>query len=131
MDELEGKTNNIIILQKKYKDKDYSTKKLVEDIGTSIQIISAVVNTHMNYNCFVNQYRIREAMTMLTDKRYLDLNIEDISDAVGFSNRQSFYIAFYRFYGMTPRDYKLQYLSAHPSLAKKESKKRGRKPKGE
>ena len=33
MDELEEKINNIIIIQKKYKDKDYSAKQLAEDLG--------------------------------------------------------------------------------------------------
>ncbi len=133
MDELEEKINNIIIIQKKYKDKGYSAKKLAEDLGTNTRYISAVVNVrfHMNYTSFVNQHRIREAMTMLTDKRYLDLNMEDIADAVGFSNRQSFYASFYKINGMTPRDYRIKSISAHPSLAKKEPKKRGRKPKGE
>ena len=45
----------------------------------------------MNYTSFVNKFRIEEAMALLVDKRYQELNMEDISDMVGFSNRQSFY----------------------------------------
>ena len=117
MDELKEKILNIILIQQRYKDKNYSAKQLAEDLGTNTRYISAVVNVrfHMNYTSFVNKFRIEEAMALLVDKRYQDLNMEDISDMVGFSNRQSFYASFYRINGVTPRDYKMRHLSQHPS----------------
>lgn len=129
MDELEARINDIIIIQKKYRDKTYSAKRLAEDLNTNTRYISAVVNVrfHMNYTSLVNSYRIREAMTLLVDKRYKDLTMEEISDMVGFSNRQSFYASFYKINGTTPRDYKIQQLLMHPQLQEK-PKKRGRKP---
>ena len=80
MDKIQEKIMKIIVMDKKYRDKDYSAKNLAEEIGTNTRYISAVVNTrfHMNYTSFVNKYRIEEAMSLLVDKRYLDLNIEDI-----------------------------------------------------
>ena len=42
----------------------------------------------------------------MTDKRYKDKNVEEISAMVGFSNRQSFYAAFYRIVGETPNGYR-------------------------
>ena len=132
MDELGDKILKIILLEKKYKDKDYSAKKLAEDLGTNTRYISAVVNVkfHMNYTSFVNKYRIDEAMSILIDRRYQNLTMEDISDMVGFSNRQSFYASFFKINGCTPRDYKMRNLALHPSLLEK-PKKRGRKPKTE
>ena len=83
----------------------------------------------MNYTSFVNKYRIDEAMTLLVDKRYQDLNMEEISSMVGFSNRQSFYASFYKINGLTPREYKIRHLAQHPFLKdlKREGRK-GRKP---
>ena len=109
MDELEEKINNIIIIQKKFKDKNYSAKQLAEDLHTNTRYISAVVNVrfHVNYTSYVNKFRIQEAMSLLVDKRYQDLNMEDISDMVGFSNRQSFYASFYKINGITPREYRM------------------------
>lgn len=111
MDEMKDKILNIIVMQKKYKDKDYSAKKLAEDLGTNTRYVSAVVNVkfHMNYASFVNKYRIEEAMSILVDKRYLGLKMEEVSDMVGFSNRQSFYASFYKVMQMTPREYRLQH----------------------
>ena len=129
MYELKEKILDIILIQKKYKDKDYSAKKLADELGTNTRYISAVVNVkfHMNYTSFVNKYRIEEAMTLLADKRYKELNMEDISDMVGFSNRQSFYASFFKLNGCTPRDYKLRHFQQN-AVQTEVPKKRGRKP---
>lgn len=121
MDDLKDKILQKILFEKKYKDREYSAKKLAEELGTNTRYISAVVNVkfHMNYTSFVNKYRIEEAMTLLTDKRYANLTIEEISDMVGFANRQSFYASFFRILGVTPRDYRV---SHKPQVVKKTKK---------
>ena len=131
MDEMQEKIMNIIVMQKKYRDKDYSAKRLAEDLGTNTRYISAVVNVrfHMNYTSFVNKYRIDEAMTILVDRRYQELRMEEVSDMVGFANRQSFYASFFKIMGMTPRDYKITHLSQHPSMKKEKEKEKEKKKK--
>ncbi len=126
MDEMKEKILDIIVMQKKYKDKDYSAKKLAEDLGTNTRYISAVVNVrfHMNYTSFVNKFRIEEAMAILVDRRYQDLRMEEVSDMVGFANRQSFYASFYKIMNMTPREYRIKHLAQHPSEKVKADKKR-------
>jgi AraC-like DNA-binding protein len=121
MDELKEKILNILVMQKKYKDKNYSAKRLAEDLGTNTRYVSAVVNVrfHTNYTSFVNKYRIEEAMSILVDKRYQDLRVEEVSDMVGFANRQSFYASFFRETGITPREYKQQYLAKMAKVKKK------------
>lgn len=125
MDEMQEKILNIIVMQKKYRDKDYSAKRLADDLGTNTRYVSAVVNVrfHMNYTSFVNKYRIDEAMSILVDKRYQELRMEEVSDMVGFSNRQSFYASFYRIVGITPRDYRMQHLKQHPAMKAKRTRK--------
>ncbi len=112
MDEMKERILNIIVMQKKYKDKGYSAKRLAEDLGTNTRYVSAVVNVkfHMNYTSFINKYRIEEAMSILVDKRYQDLRMEEVSDMVGFANRQSFYASFYKILKTTPREYRLQHV---------------------
>ena len=108
MESLKERLYDIIVTQQKYLDKDYSAKQLAEDLKTNTRYISAVVNVcyHMNYTSFVNKYRIKDALKMLADPRYKDLNIEDISSKVGYANRQSFYASFYKITGITPKEYK-------------------------
>ena len=124
MDRMQEQIMKIIVMDKKYRDKDYSAQDLANEIGTNTRYISAVVNVrfHMNFTSFVNSYRISDAKSILVDKRYQDLNIEEVSDMVGFANRQSFYAAFYRFTGITPRQYRINNLKQHPSMVAKKKK---------
>ncbi|NPD93121.1 helix-turn-helix domain-containing protein [Xylanibacter muris] len=125
MDEMKEKILNIIVMNKKYKDKNYSAKHLAEDLCTNTRYVSAVVNVkfHMNYTSFVNKFRIEEAMTILVDRRYQHLKMEQVSDMVGFSNRQSFYASFYKLMNMTPREYRIKHLSQNPHKAVKKTTK--------
>ena len=103
-DELYDRILNIIVVQKKYRDPDYSAKEL----KTNTRYLSAVVNSRfgMNYSCLLNEYRVKDALHLLTDKRYADKNVEEISAMVGFANRQSFYAAFYKNVGETLNGYR-------------------------
>ncbi len=78
----------------------------------------------MNYTSFINKFRIEEAMAILVDRRYQDLRMEEVSDMVGFANRQSFYASFYRIVKMTPREYRRQQLEQHPAEKAKRSAKK-------
>lgn len=94
--------------ERKYKDPDYSSKKLAEDLNTNSRYISAVCATrfHKNYAELVNDYRVNDAMSLLTDKRYARMSVEGISEMAGFNTRQSFYANFFKRIGVTPRQYR-------------------------
>lgn len=111
-DELYDKILNIIVVQKKYRDPEYSAKDLAKELKTNTRYLSAVVNSRfsMNYSCLLNEYRIKDALHMLVDKRYADKNVEEISSMVGFANRQSFYAAFYKIVGDTPNGYRKKHV---------------------
>ena len=108
VDELYEKIQQKIVLEKKYRDAEYSAKQLAVDLHTNTRYISAVINLRFqqNYSSLVNELRIRDALYLLIDQRYADCTVEDIATMVGFSNRQSFYAAFYRIKGMTPKEYR-------------------------
>ena len=110
-DELYDKILEIIVVQKKYKDSDYSAKVLAKELKTNTRYLSAVINSRfgVNYSCLLNEYRIKEAKHIMIDKRYAGKTIEEISAMVGFANRQSFYAAFYKYVGETPNDYRKKY----------------------
>ena len=106
-DELYERILNMIVIEKRYRNKDFSAKELAQELNTNTRYISAVINSRFNTNfsCLVNEYRIKEAMHRMTDKRYADMTIEEIGTLVGFANRQSFYASFYRVMGETPNNY--------------------------
>lgn len=107
-DELYDKILKIIVVHKKYRNPNYSAKDLAKDLSTNTRYLSAVINSRfgMNFSCLVNEYRIKDAMHMLQDKRYSDRNIEEISILAGFANRQSFYAAFYKIMGESPNSFR-------------------------
>lgn len=111
-DELYEKILNIIVIEKRYRNKDFSAKELAKELNTNTRYISAVINSRFNTNfsCLVNEYRIKEALHRMTDKRFVDMTIEEIGNAVGFANRQSFYASFYRMMGETPNGYRKRHL---------------------
>ncbi|MGL5272548.1 MAG: helix-turn-helix domain-containing protein [Phocaeicola sp.] len=112
-DELYDRILNIVVVQKKYKDPNYSAKDLAKELETNTRYLSAVINSRfgMNYSSLVNEYRVKDAMHLLVDKRYLERNVEDVSVMVGFSNRQSFYAAFFKILGETPNNYRKKHLA--------------------
>ena len=112
-DELYEKILNIIIIDKRYRNKDFSAKELAKELGTNTRYISAVINSRFNTNfsCLINEYRIKEAQHKLTDKRFQEMTIEEIGSLVGFANRQSFYASFYRVMGETPNNYRRRHMT--------------------
>ena len=113
-EELYQKIVEIVVLQKKYKDPNFSSKDLAKQLKTNTRYLSAVVNSRfgMNFSCLLNEYRIKDALRLLGDKKNKDKNVEEISAMVGFANRQSFYAAFYRIVGETPHGYRRRVLDA-------------------
>jgi len=110
-DELYAKILKIMIGDRKYLDKDYSAKQLAVDLQTNPRYLSAVINSRYgdNYTTMVNEYRVRDAQHLLLDRRFKSMTMEEVGDAVGFSNRQSFYSAFYKFKGVSPRRFREQH----------------------
>ncbi|MCR8893782.1 AraC family transcriptional regulator [Bacteroides sp. ET336] len=113
-DELYDRIYELVVTQKKYKQPNFSASDLAKILKTNTRYLSAVVNSKfkMNFSCLLNEYRIRDAKRMLSDKRYAGKNIEEISAMSGFANRQSFYAAFYRIVGITPNEYRKNHENA-------------------
>lgn len=100
-----------LAIDQKYRDPNYSAKRLSEDIGINARYLSAVMSLRFqkSYSQMVLEMRISEAMYMLQDRHFNDMTMEDVAINVGFSSRQNFYAAFFRQNGQTPLDYRLKY----------------------
>ncbi|MBQ7494157.1 MAG: AraC family transcriptional regulator [Bacteroidaceae bacterium] len=126
IDEIYEQILRKMIVEKKYKDPTYTAQRLAEEIHTNTRYISAAVSLRfqMNYSELVCGYRIRDAISMLTDKRNRDLTMAEVAQTCGFANRQSFYAAFYRLQGKTPKEYQAEFFAklalAKPSTSKKD-----------
>ena len=123
IDEIYEQILRKMIVEKKYRDPNYTAKRLAEEIQTNTRYISAAVSLRfqMNYAELVAGYRIRDAVSMLQDKRNKNLTMGEVATACGFANRQSFYAAFFHLQGKTPKQYQAEFLAKLP--APKRSKK--------
>ncbi|MBQ9178826.1 MAG: AraC family transcriptional regulator [Prevotella sp.] len=112
IESLQRKIQQKIVLEKKYRDKSYTAKMLAEELETNTRYIAATLSMryNTNFNNYINKYRINDAISMLTNKRYAEMNMEKIGLIVGFSNRQSFYTAFKEITGVSPKVYKRKFI---------------------
>lgn len=119
-----------LMIEQKYRDPNYSAKRLADEIGVNSRYISAVINMRFqqNYSQLVGEMRIQAARYMLQDSNFNDMTMEDIAVNSGFTTRQSFYATFYRVCGTTPREYRLTYgTRVESKVGAPKKKTRGRK----
>jgi AraC-like DNA-binding protein len=117
-------------MQSKKKDQDFSElARLVEelvlknrlftnpeltimDLSTHLNFhpkqVSNIINTgfNVNFNTFINQFRVNEAILILDSGKAKILSIDGIGKEVGFKSKSSFYTSFKQMTGKTPSQYK-------------------------
>jgi AraC-like DNA-binding protein len=76
-------------------------------LKVNTQQISQVINekTNLNFNDFVNTYRIEESKIMLLSNAYSKLTIDAIAQKSGFHSKSAFYVAFKKHTGSTPKEF--------------------------
>lgn len=95
--------------QKKiFLEKDINLVDLSKQLGTNKTTLSWIINTylHKNLPSILNEYRINEAVKLLTDKNNNRYKMEVISEMSGYHNRQAFHVAFKKETGLTPSDFR-------------------------
>ena len=90
-----------------YRENNITLDKLAEKLGISRHNASQVINEHFGLNFFelVNQYRIKEALTLLNDFDKTKVRIIDIAHLVGFNNKVTFNKSFKKIVALTPSAY--------------------------
>ena len=103
-EELSRRINAIVVGQKRYHDKNYTARQLVEDLGTNSRYVSVALRQSfgLNFRQYMNSLRVEEAKDILCDPDMDALSIEEVGDMVGFITRQSFHDSFRDFTGKTP-----------------------------
>jgi AraC-like DNA-binding protein len=94
--------------EKPFIKSDYSMHDLCDKLNISRRKISYVLNEIMDKNFYgvINEYRVREAETLLMQDDLNQLKIEVLGEMVGFQSKSSFNACFKKFTGMTPSEYR-------------------------
>lgn len=87
----------------------YTKEELnISDVASALHLhpkdISKAINSvkRKNFNAYINEYRIKKAITLIVDPQYHIWKMEGISKEVGFKSKSSFYAAFKKVTGYTP-----------------------------
>ncbi|HEX6847426.1 MAG TPA: AraC family transcriptional regulator [Chitinophagaceae bacterium] len=87
--------------------KGVTAAELAADMNIQPYLLSAIINQvyKTNFNDFLNGYRINHAKTLIQNGEARLLTLEALSEQCGFSNRNSFTMAFKKHAGRTPSDF--------------------------
>ena len=98
--------------RKPYHEPHFTRDKLAALLGTNRTYLSTVIMMKggVNYQQFVNSYRISEAVAILSDRSRLDYPLKQIWSDLGFSSSSTFYKLFQQSVGITPSVYRRQFL---------------------
>jgi YesN/AraC family two-component response regulator len=88
-------------------DKELTLGSLASSLDLNPHQLSQVINEKagMNYNDFINMYRINYAKNLLLLPDYKKFTIAAISDLSGFQSKTTFYTAFKKYTGVTPKEF--------------------------
>lgn len=105
--EIIRKIEKAMNVDKVYKTKNFTSEALAAIIGSNRTYLSQVVNEeyNMTFTQYVNSYRVREAIRLLSDPSY-DLPLKNLCTELGFSSPSTFNTVFRNATGMTPSAYR-------------------------
>jgi len=94
--------------EKLYADVALSVDLLAQKLGAKRHYVSIAINRCVNksFNTFVNEYRIKEAVQLLSKTNSKALTIDAIAFDVGFNDRQNFYRVFKKMTGLSPAEFR-------------------------
>lgn len=92
--------------QRPYVDPLLSLSKLARLLSVRPQILSRIINvgTGKNFYDFINGYRVRDVKNKLADKE-TKVSVLDVAFDFGFNSKSTFYLAFKRELGVTPKEF--------------------------
>ncbi|MBN2354679.1 helix-turn-helix domain-containing protein, partial [candidate division KSB1 bacterium] len=104
IEEIVTKLLHLMEVEKIYLNPDLTLKDLAGPLRIHYNHLSQIIHERfgMNYNDFINKYRVAEAQRRLTDAKESDKSVSEIMYEVGFYSKSVFNTAFKKFTGTTP-----------------------------
>ncbi len=105
--EIEKNIRNHFSRNKPFLKHGYSLRMLSEEVRLPLHQLSAFINNYykMNFNDFVNEYRILSCIEKLLKKEWEFKKLESIAEESGFNNRNTFTSAFKKATGLNPSEF--------------------------
>jgi len=96
---------------KLYLNSKFTLKECAKSIGTNEKYLSTYLNKvhEVNFNTFINNFRIQAAKDFLLSEDAEKYTIEAIAQMSGFNSKSSFNSVFKKYSGLTPSEFKNEY----------------------
>lgn len=93
-----------------YREARYTAEALADSIGVHRNYLARAIKrtTGGNFSTYTNGYRVKEAIRIISTTSRRELYIEQLSERVGFGNRNTFTRAFKQFTGISPIEFQKQ-----------------------
>jgi len=98
------KIKELLNEEKLYLNCDLTIVHIADKIGEHPRFVSGSINgiCNVNFNRFINRYRVEEAKKLLQNNSSEHLNMEGVGFEAGFNSNSSFYSAFKNELNITP-----------------------------
>lgn len=96
-----------ILEEEMFTDPEITIQKVADEVSMSLHEVSFVVNkkSGMNFQNFINSLRVEKAIDLLSDPQFQHLSLLGIGYEAGFNAKSTFYAAFKKQTGLTPREF--------------------------
>lgn len=91
-----------------YKNTNLTLDSLAKEIGYNRYYISSALNrcAGHNFNAYINEYRVKEAIRIMSEPEGMQLSIDTIASESGFNDRKNFYRVFKKQTGLSPSEFR-------------------------
>ncbi len=105
--EWKAKVFEAVVTNKQYKNPELTLTDLAKGLKTNPSLLSKIINQsfEMNFNDFVNFYRVEEVKKQLQDAANANLTIMSIAYDAGFNSKATFNRAFKKLTGKNPKEF--------------------------
>ena len=107
MAEIEATVRKHLEEKKSFLRHGYTLKMFSEETRIPVHYLSGFINKYykMNFNDFINEYRIIFSIDKLLKKEWMYKKLETIANEAGFNNRNTFISAFKKVTGVKPSEF--------------------------
>jgi AraC-like DNA-binding protein len=94
--------------EKLYKDSGITLSSVAEKLEVSRNYVSNAINhcTGKNFNTYINEYRVKEAIRILSEDLLKRRSIDDVAIEAGFNDRHTFSRTFKKITGLSPTSFR-------------------------
>lgn len=101
------KIEELITKDKLFQQPELTLSDLAKKLDTNTSLLSRVINQSfgLNFNDYINRYRVEDVVLKMQDARYSNQTLLSLAFDAGFNSKSTFNRAFLKFKGVSPKDF--------------------------